>query len=180
MTRIEATLLMGFALTACLLLPTSLSAQPSQCQSLGGTHALADNQRILGAERGGVSTLDFSAKYAGSSVMVEGIICSPQGKPLSNTEVRLLTYSVSPDADLRASDDGRPSEEDLRVSNGHPFSTLGTRTTTTSADGQFRFIGVAPGKVALTVNWDSVPNLPAVMWNVTWESGPLMIVGREF
>lgn len=180
MTRTTATLLVGVALAACLLLPGPLSAQPNECPTLEASQALEENQEVLAAERDGVGTLDFTAKYAGSSVSIEGMLCDAEGKPLADTEVRLITYSVSPDTKPSASKDGRPSAADLRYANGEPFSVLGTRTTVTSSDGGFRFIGVAPGKVAFAVDWKELPSLPSVTWNVMWESGPVMVVGREF
>jgi|GEM_PF-3133276 len=172
-------LLAGVALVASLLLPVCLSAQPSTCPTLGADQKIPENQRILAAERDGVSTLDFSAKYAGSSVTLEGVLCDPQGNPLGNTEIELTNYSMKPDA-KPTSPDGRPSVEDLKYANGNPYSVHGTRTVTTSADGHFRFIGVPPGKVALSVDWARVTGLPFVTWAVSWESGPVMVVGRAF
>jgi len=172
-------LLAGVALGASLLLPACLLAQPSTCPSLGAKQVIPENQRILAAERDGVGTLDFSAKYAGSSVTLEGVLCDPSGNPLGNTAIHLTNYMVKPDA-KPTSADGRPSVQDLQYANGNPFTVQGTRTVTTSADGHFRFIGVPAGKVALAVDWAHVTDFPFVTWAVSWESGPVMVVGRAF
>jgi hypothetical protein len=148
------------------------------CTPWEGVGTLPENERLISVARDKVGTLDFSAKYTGVTVSVEGMLCDPKGDPIPGAKIHLVKYSVSPDATA-----GTVSEElfveDLDYANGHPLTVIGQREAETNPNGKFRFLAVAPGKMALKVDWSELTSAPFVTWQVSWEPGPMMAVSRN-
>ena len=75
---------------------------------------------------------------------------------------------------------GPPAGNNQSVPRIRPWRTrLDLKLPWRNRNGKFRFLAVAPGKIALKVDWSEVTSAGYVTWQVSWEPGPMMAVSRN-